>query len=134
MASDQTTDKVLQGNTETASERISIGVLRELWPGETRVSVSPQIAKKYVDLGFVVRIEQGAGLKAGFLDEDYAAFGAEVCKSRDEVLERSKIILLVKAPALDDSAFFAKINRGTLLICFIWPLQNPVLLEKRWII
>ncbi|MBS0339926.1 MAG: NAD(P)(+) transhydrogenase (Re/Si-specific) subunit alpha, partial [Proteobacteria bacterium] len=41
-----------------------IGVPAETAPGETRVAVTPETAKKLVALGHAVRVQSGAGLTA----------------------------------------------------------------------
>ena len=43
---------------------LRIAVLRERAPGESRVALTPETAKKFVALGAVVAVEEGAGLGA----------------------------------------------------------------------
>ena len=47
---------------------VTIGGLRERAPGETRVSLVPEIADKFVALGARVLLERGAGVSAQFPD------------------------------------------------------------------
>ena len=46
-----------------------MGVPRETFPGEHRVAGTPESVAKLVAQGFRVRVERGAGERAGFADE-----------------------------------------------------------------
>ncbi|NCA17340.1 MAG: NAD(P)(+) transhydrogenase (Re/Si-specific) subunit alpha, partial [Betaproteobacteria bacterium] len=60
-----------------------IGIPKETFPGETRVAVTPETAKKLVGQGHSVIVEQSAGEKAHFLDAAYLAAGAELGDAKD---------------------------------------------------
>ena len=47
---------------------ITIGVLREVTPGETRVALVPEVAAKFRAAGVRVLVERGAGAQAQFPD------------------------------------------------------------------
>ena len=51
--------------------QITIGVARERVPGEHRVALVPETAKKFKALGAGLRMEQSAGTESHFLDSDY---------------------------------------------------------------
>jgi H+-translocating NAD(P) transhydrogenase subunit alpha len=68
---------------------------------EPRVAVSPDTVKKFANLGAVIRIEQGAGLRSRFSDDAYRAAGAEIA-GRAEALSGADILLTVRRPAADD--------------------------------
>ncbi len=53
-------------------------VPRELSPGEKRVAATPETVKRLMNKGVSLKVECGAGLAAGFLDDDFAAVGAEL--------------------------------------------------------
>ena len=55
-----------------------VAVPKETAPGERRVALVPETVSKLRAAGFEVRVERGAGLAAGFPDEDYTAAGAEL--------------------------------------------------------
>ena len=57
---------------------MKIAALRETAPGEARVSLSPETAKKFAGLGATVAVESGAGLAAAIPDAAYEAAGATV--------------------------------------------------------
>lgn len=60
----------------TPYKNLAIGVPKEVWPKERRVSITPAVTATLVKKGFQVRVEKGAGLEAKFRDADYAASGA----------------------------------------------------------
>ncbi len=90
-------------------------------PGRRHAKTVEQLLK----LGFSVAVESGAGKLASFDDEAFAEAGAEIVTG-DEVWQ-SDVILKVNAPNDDEIAL---LNPGTTLISFIWPAQNPQLMEN----
>lgn len=102
-----------------------IGVPKERWPQETRVAATPKTVEQLLKLGFSVAVESGAGKLASFDDEAFTHAGADVVDS-DNVWH-SDVILKVNAPLEEEIAL---LNPGTTLISFIWPAQNPELMEK----
>ena len=55
-----------------------VSVPRESAPGEQRVALTPESAAKLQAGGFGVVVERGAGVLAGFTDEQYAEIHAAV--------------------------------------------------------
>lgn len=102
-----------------------IGVPQERLAQETRAAATPKTVEQLLKLGFSVAVESGAGKLASFDDEAFAEAGAEIVTG-DEVWQ-SDVILKVNAPNDDEIAL---LNPGTTLISFIWPAQNPQLMEK----
>ncbi len=86
--------------------KYNFGVVKELKEGETRVSMSPDVVKMLTSDGFSVLIESGAGVLAGFSDEEYIENGATVAKSTKEVWDNSKIIVKVKEPQKQEYQYF----------------------------
>jgi NAD(P) transhydrogenase subunit alpha len=58
---------------------MKLGVPQESFSGENRVSIVPAVVPQLVKLGCEVLVERGAGIAAGFRDEDYASKGATIC-------------------------------------------------------
>jgi alanine dehydrogenase len=85
---------------------MEIGVLKEVKQDERRVALQPIQANLLSGLGHRVYVEIGAGEGAGFSDEDYRANGAVVV-TKDEVLDRSLLLLKVKAPLRSEYADYA---------------------------
>ena len=50
---------------------IRLAVPNEILPGERRIAVVPDVAKRFLDMGVEVCIEKGAGLSAHFSDEEF---------------------------------------------------------------
>ncbi len=102
-----------------------IGVPRELLDGETRVAATPKTVEQIKKLGFDVIIEKDAGFKASFEDNAFIAAGAAVGTQQD--VWNADIIFKVNAPT---DAEIALIKEGATLVSFIWPAQNPELMQK----
>ena len=104
-----------------------IGVPRESFDQECRVAMTPDTAQKLQKLGFDLLLETGAGAKADFADRLYGSLGCEIVDSRQTLFEQADIILKVRPPS---PAEVEELPAGKTLISFIWPAQNPELLEK----
>ncbi|WHP29466.1 Re/Si-specific NAD(P)(+) transhydrogenase subunit alpha [Trabulsiella odontotermitis] len=102
-----------------------IGVPKERWAQETRVAATPKTVEQLLKLGFEVAVENSAGHLASFDDSAFAAVGAEIVTGN--AVWHSDVILKVNAPTDKEIAL---LNPGTTLISFIWPAQNPELMEK----
>ena len=61
---------------------LSIGVPREVFPGEKRVATVPEVVEKLIKMGFRVAVEAGAGDAAQISDDAYRAAGAEIVADR----------------------------------------------------
>lgn len=92
-----------------------IGVPREIKPDEYRVALLPVAAELLRRDGHAVLIERGAGAGCGFGDEDYAAVGAELAASADEVFGRAEMIVKVKEPQPTEIGQF---RQGQVVFCF----------------
>jgi NAD(P) transhydrogenase subunit alpha len=104
-----------------------IGVPKETFPGERRVATVPDVVPKLAKLGFSVIVESGAGAAASIGDEAYAAAGAKVVHDAAAVWSGADIIFKVRAPSPDE---VQSMRQGQILVSFIWPAQNPELLQQ----
>lgn len=98
---------------------MNIGVPKETWPGEQRVSIIPTTVASLKKTGLHVSVEQGAGNAAGFNDDEYEKNGATIT-SRDEIFQSSDVILQVRAMPADP-----KLRQGQAVIGFADPLGAP---------
>ena len=105
---------------------LTIGVPRETFAGEKRVATVPDVVEKLVKLGFAVRVETGAGAAANFGDDAYQAAGASIAGSAAELMDSSDLIFKVRAPTPGEIALM---KPGSTLVSFIWPAQNPDLMQ-----
>jgi NAD(P) transhydrogenase subunit alpha len=94
--------------------------LRETREGETRVALVPETAKKLAALGLAVRVERGAGERAGFHDELFRAAGAELAGR--EALGEADLVLALHPPEPES---LARLRRGALLVSFVYPARAP---------
>ena len=101
------------------------GVLKETWPGETRVAVVPGVVPALVKAGVEVLFEPGAGDAAGFPDAQYAEKGAAVAP-RDAVLAEATLLLSVRSFSEGgDADAISRLQPRQVVIGFLDPLQRP---------
>ncbi len=74
-----------------------IGTVSENKEFEKRISITPEIAKKYISNGFEVMIENNLGSHLGISDDDFTKEGCKI-DSRENVLNQSNIILQLNLP------------------------------------
>ncbi|MDH3902836.1 MAG: Re/Si-specific NAD(P)(+) transhydrogenase subunit alpha, partial [Xanthomonadales bacterium] len=103
-----------------------IGVPRELFTGEKRVATTPEVASQLIKMGFDVAVESNAGAAASYTDAAYEAAGCTVADV-DDIWSNSDIVLKVRGPNDEETA---RLKSGQTLISFLWPAQNPELLEQ----
>ena len=65
---------------------------------EKRISVTPEIAKKYISLGFKLSLPNNYGFHLGFNDEDYKKIGVNFSDNEEEIIKNSQIIIQVGLP------------------------------------
>ena len=104
-----------------------IGVPKETVAGERRVATVPDVVERLVKLGFSVAVESGAGDAANCGDETYRAAGAEVLPDAATLWSSVDIVFKVRAPSPDEVALM---REGGMLIGFLWPAQNPELIQQ----
>jgi len=68
---------------------------------ETRVAITPETVKKFVQLGISVAIEQGAGEKSFISDEAYKQAGARMISSEERSLELKNADVILHVLPLD---------------------------------
>ena len=60
---------------------------------EKRIAITPEIAKKYIALGFNINIIEKYGEHLGFKDSDYKELGVKISTSEAEILGSANIIV-----------------------------------------
>lgn len=100
---------------------VTVAVLAEKAPGEHRVALTPQAVQRLAKLGIAASVEAGAGLRAGFADEAYAAQGATVA-TRAQALAAADVLLAVRPPLPVD---LAGVRPGTKLVGGLQPYADP---------
>jgi NAD(P) transhydrogenase subunit alpha len=99
---------------------ITIGVLREVTPGETRVALVPEIASKFKAAGARVLVERGAGTQAQFPDMLWK--DAEFADSAIQVLAAADVLVKVQPPTQEE---VAGLKPGTVCLSFVYGHQRP---------
>jgi NAD(P) transhydrogenase subunit alpha len=118
-------DNVLDSKVAPSPQRI--GVPKEIFPGEKRVATVPDVVTKLTKLGFSVVVEQGAGDLADLSDQAYTEAGASIAPSAAALWSGSDIVFKVRAPTSEEVALM---HEGQTLIGFLWPAQNPDLMQQ----
>jgi NAD(P) transhydrogenase subunit alpha len=93
---------------------VTIGALAESAPGETRVSVVPEIADKFASTGARVLVQRGAGTSAQFPDTLFKK--VEWADSPDAVLSAADVLLTVQPLTLQQ---IAQLKAGAVVIGFM---------------
>lgn len=101
---------------------MQIGIPKESLSGETRVAATPATVEQLKKLGFEVVIAPQAGQLSSFDDSAYEQAGATVA----DAAWQADLIFKVNAP---NEAEIAKVKDGATIISFIWPAQNPELID-----
>ena len=83
---------------------------------EKRVSITPEIAKKYINLGFDLTLSKNYGQHLGFKNEDYKTLGVNLLDSDKDIIDKADIVVQLGLPN-DDILSLLKENQtliGTL--------------------
>lgn len=101
---------------------VTIVVPKETAPGEKRVAMIPEVAKKFKAQGAQFRVEAGAGLGSSIRDADFAADG--IAANAAELYAKAdgaQLIFKVQTPEL---AEIAAMPSGATLIGFLQPYSS----------
>ena len=88
---------------------------------EKRISITPEIAKKYINLGLEVSLIENYGLHLGYDDDQYKSLGVNIIKDEKELINKSDIIVQL-ALLSDDKTSLIKENQ--ILIGVFDPYNN----------
>ncbi|GGD41182.1 Re/Si-specific NAD(P)(+) transhydrogenase subunit alpha [Sinisalibacter lacisalsi] len=105
---------------------MKIGVPKETIAGESRVAMTPESAVQLQKLGHECLIEKGAGMAAGFADDDYEAAGVTVVKTAASLWKEADVIAKVRVPT---DAEMKRLTKDKTLISFFNPGGNAEGLE-----
>ena len=93
-----------------------IGVPREVKNNENRVGLGAAGVHELVMHGHEVIVESGAGLGSRVSDEDYAAAGATLLPTADEVWAQAEMIVKVKEPLPEE---YGRLRKGRILFTYL---------------
>ncbi len=97
---------------------LTAGVLKETFADERRVAVVPRVIDLLKKSGVETWIESGAGVEAGFTDDEYRSKGAQIADAA-RVRDEAQILLHVCVPQTPTG--------GKIAIGFCDPLSDPAI-------
>jgi len=103
-----------------------IAIPRETHPGENRVPIIPDVAKKLVRMGAELVIESGMGTGSGFTDAEYTDVGATLSSDRNELFSSADVLLRLRKPELSEIALM---KRGCIHISYLDPFNEHALVN-----
>ena len=99
-----------------------ICALKELVPGELRVSATPDTVKKFIELGAEFAVEAGAGEGASISDSEFERAGSRVVP-RAAAVAAADILLGIQGP---EPASLAGVKAGTCLVAGLNPFGERI--------
>lgn len=111
---------------------MKVAVLKETYPGERRVALTPANLAALAKAGAEVVVEAGAGSAAGFSDAEYAGKGAHVVATRHEALAADLLIQVrcLGANAEAGQADLLHLRAGQIVVGMCDPLGAPAAIQQ----
>ncbi|MCE7903462.1 MAG: NAD(P) transhydrogenase subunit alpha [Gammaproteobacteria bacterium PRO9] len=103
---------------------VTVGVIRETVPGETRVAVVPEVARKLRKAGARLVVESGAANRARFTDADFG--DVQFLPQAADVLAAADVLLHVQPPSLADAG---ALRPGSIVIGYLQPYRQQDLIR-----
>ena len=88
---------------------------------EKRIAITPEIAKKYIALGFKVSISKDYGSHLGFDDDDYKISGVEIVNDKNSIITDTDIIAQIDLPS---DEILSSLKEGQTLVGVLNPFKN----------
>ena len=110
-----------------------VGITKETFPGERRVSLVPAVLPSLTKASLDVLVESSAGQSAGFPDEAYVEKGARIAASRAQVFAEAEVVLQVRTPGAGGESGqedLSLLKQDQTLIGFSEPLAEPAVALK----
>ncbi len=105
---------------------MKIAVPLESTPGEQRVALTPESVARMVKAGHEIRIQAGAGTRAGFSDSAYSTAGAIVAPMSDALYSGVDLVCRVQPPSDTE---ISSMPEGVTMISLLAPAKNGALLS-----
>ena len=77
---------------------MNVAVIKESFPGETRVALIPSGVNDLTKAGFDVTVETGAGEASLHSDQEYESQGARIDSDRARLLSEADVVVMVRGP------------------------------------
>ena len=94
---------------------------------EKRISITPEIAKKYIAMGFEVSLSESYGEHLGFSDNEYKKLDVKISKDDNELIDSADVIVQLNLPSEDK---LNKIRSGQSIIGVLNPYNNKSILDN----
>ena len=107
---------------------MKLGSVSENLDLEKRISITPEIAKKYINLGFEVYLNSNYGKHLGFDDEVYKKINVKILRTPEEVIKISDLIIQLNLLS-DNKNLLLKENQ--ILIGVLNPYVNKKKIENQ---
>jgi len=104
---------------------MKIGILKETPKSEKRVSISPNIAKQLINLGFEILMEEDAGFASAYKNSDYQNVGVKIEK-KDVVFKEAKILIKINPFTQEDLKL---VNPSHILMSQLYHKSNAELIK-----
>src|SRR6476661_7093886 len=106
---------------------MKVGIPREVKNHEYRVAITPSGVHELVENGHDVLVEKDAGVGSQISDDDYAAAGARVIGSADDVWGEADMVLKVKEPVAEE---YGRMREGVVLFTYLHLAADKPLTEE----
>jgi NAD(P) transhydrogenase subunit alpha len=93
---------------------------------ERRISVTPEIAKKYISNGFDLSLSKNYGKHLGIRDEDYSELGVKILEDEKEIINSADIVIQLNLPSKEKISY---LKENQILIGVLNPFNNKVLIS-----
>ena len=88
---------------------------------EKRITITPEIAKKYIELGFDVSLSENYAEHLGVRDSNYLDIGVKILKDEKEIIDSADVIVQLGLP-IDDK--ISTIKENQILVGVLNPYNN----------
>lgn len=112
---------------------LKVAVPRERFPGDNRVSLIPANVPALTKAGLDVLVEAGAGVAAGFPDEEYKDKGARLVSDRSGLFSKADIVLMLRGPGSNvenGAEDIPLMHKGQAFIAMLDPLGQPQVVKQ----
>ncbi|HUD52363.1 alanine dehydrogenase [Parvibaculum sp.] len=99
-----------------------IGVPKEIKVHEYRVGMTPSTVREAVHHGHEVLVQKGAGFGIGLFDEQYAAAGAKLVDTAEEIFAKAEMVVKVKEPQPSE---WKQLREGQVLFTYLHLAPDP---------
>jgi NAD(P) transhydrogenase len=118
--------RILNRRFSTSYKQLTVGVVKERFPSEKRVAITPEAVAQLVKPGFNLIVETDAGIASQFNDADYIGAGSAIGSAGD-VYSKSDILLKIRPPTKEE---VDQLKPNSTIISFLYPAQNPALMSQ----